>query len=93
MDGTTPSTFSPMGDPAPSISSSTGGPTPSTPSHTTRSNNTYMYGVGKLAVITIGVFVFFGYNTFPKKQANEKKTGSTTKTTSFALVKKYTINE
>ena len=32
------------------------------------------YGVGILAVVVIGVCVFFAYNTFqPKKHANEKK--------------------
>ena len=55
-----------------------------------QSNDTYVYGVGILPVLTIGVCVFFAYNTFqPKKQANdclaaqhEQKTGSTTKKTS-----------
>ena len=39
-----------------------------------QSNDTYVYGVGILAVLAIGVCVFFAYNTFPKnkKQANEK---------------------
>ena len=41
---------------------------------TVQSNDTYIYGVGMLAVLAIGVCVFFGYNNFqPKKQANEKK--------------------
>ena len=44
-----------------------------TPSHAIRSNDTYVYGVGILAVFAIGVCVFFAYNTFPKKQANEKQ--------------------
>ena len=73
----TPSTSSSTGDPKPSTSSSTDDPTPSTPSHTTRSNDTYVYGVGILAVLAIGVCVFFAYNTTSqaknKKQANEKK--------------------
>ena len=40
-----------------------------------QSNDTYIYGVGMLAVLAIGVYVFFAYNTFSKnkKQANEKK--------------------
>ena len=40
-----------------------------------QSNDTYVYGVGILAVLTIGVCVFFAYNNFPKnkKQANEKQ--------------------
>ena len=71
------STSSSTSDPTPSTSSSTGDPTPSTPSHTTRSNDTYVYGVGILAVLAIGVCVFFAYNTTSqaknKKQANEKK--------------------
>ena len=41
----------------------------------------YVYGFGILAVLAIGVCVFFAYNTFqPKKQA---------KTTSYALEKIY----
>ena len=62
--------------PTPSTSSSTGDPTLSTPSHATRPNDTYVYGVGMLAVLTIDVCVFFAYNTFQpknKKQVNEKK--------------------
>ena len=40
-----------------------------------QSNDTYVYGVGMLAVLTIGVCVFFAYNNFPKnkKQAHEKQ--------------------
>ena len=41
----------------PSTSSSTGNSTP-TPSHTTRSNNTYVYGAGILAMLA-SVFVYF----------------------------------
>ena len=46
-----------------------------TNSATTRSNDTYVYGVGIIAVLAIGVCVFFAYNTFPKnkKQANQKQ--------------------
>ena len=51
----------------PSTSSSTGDPTPSTPSHATRSNDTYIYGVGILAVLAIGACVFFAYNTSQTK--------------------------
>ena len=37
-------------------------------------NDTYVYGVGMLVVLAIGVCVFFVYNTFqPKKLINEKK--------------------
>ena len=43
--------------------SSTCGPTLSTSSHTL--NDTYVYGVGMLAVLAIGVCVFFAYNSFP----------------------------
>ena len=63
-------------------------------SATTRPNDIYVYGVGMLAFLAIGVCVFFAYNTFQlenKKQTNKKK-GSTTKTTSYAL-EKNTINE
>ena len=62
--------------PTSSTSSSPADPTLSTPSHTTRSNDTYVYGVGMLAVLAIGVCVFFAYNTFqPKneKLVNEKQ--------------------
>ena len=34
---------------------------------TTRSNDTYVYGVGILAVLAIGVCVFFAYDTFQPK--------------------------
>ena len=39
-----------------------------------QSNDTYVYGVGMLAVLAIGVCIFFAYNSFPKnkKQTNEK---------------------
>ena len=42
---------------------------------TTRSNDTYVYGVGMLAVLAIAVCIFFAYNTFQpknKKLFNEK---------------------
>ena len=67
---TTSSTSSSTSDVTPSTSSSTGDPTPSTPSHTTRSNDTYVYGVGILAVLAISVCVFFSYKT---SQAKNKK--------------------
>ena len=51
--------------PTPSTSSSTCDPTPSTSSHTTKSNDTYIYGVGILAVLAMGACAFFTYNTFP----------------------------
>ena len=44
----------------------------STPSHTTRSNDTYIYGVGVLTVFAIGVCVFFAYNTFQPKKSSMK---------------------
>ena len=38
------------------------------------SNDAYVYGVGMLAFLAIGVCVFFTYNTFqPKKTTNEEK--------------------
>ena len=70
------STSSCTGDPTPSTSSSTGDPTPSTPFHTIRSNDTNVYGVGILAILAMGVCVFFTYNTFQrknKKLVNEKQ--------------------
>ena len=38
---------------------------------TVQSSDTYVYGVGMLAVLAIGVCVFFAYNTFLKKQASD----------------------
>ena len=49
-------------------------PTPSTPSHAKRSNDTYIYGVGILAVLAIGVCVFFGFNASPAKKLINDKT-------------------
>ena len=69
-DGSTPSNPSCT----PPTPSSTGDPTPSTPSYTTRSNDTYVYSVGTVPFLVIGVCVFFAYNTFQpkiKKQAND----------------------
>ena len=37
---------------------------------TTRPNDTYVYGIGILAVLAIGVCVFFEYNTFQPKNKN-----------------------
>ena len=71
-----PSTPSPMDRPTPSTSSSTCNSTPSTPSHAERSNDIYVYSVGILAVLAIGVCVFFAYKTSQaanKKQVNEKQ--------------------
>ena len=51
-------------------------PTNNSSNRTARSNNTYIHGVGIVAVLAIGVCVFFAYNTFQpknKKQANEKE--------------------
>ena len=48
----------------------------STVQSTVQSNGAYVYGVGILAVLVIGVCVFFAYNisnSKNKKQANEKK--------------------
>ena len=77
----TPSTHSPTGNSTLSTSSST---------------DAYIYGVGVLFILAIGVCIFFTFNTF--QAANKKKNqGSTTKTASYALdlIKKkpYTINE
>ena len=52
-------TPSPTDRPTPSTSFSTGKSTPSTPSHATRSSDTYVYGVGILTVLAIGIYVFF----------------------------------
>ena len=42
---------------------------------TVQSNDTYIYGVGILAVLAVRACVFFAYSIFSKnkKQANEKK--------------------
>ena len=70
----TPSTSSSTGDTTSSTSSSTGDPTPSTPCHATRSNDTYVCDVGILAVLAIGVCVFFTYSQAKnKKQEHEQK--------------------
>ena len=48
----------------------------STNNFTTRSSDTYIYGVGIVAFLSIGVFVFLEYNTSQtanKKQANEEQ--------------------
>ena len=68
----TPSTPSSIGDPTPSASSSTGDPIPFTRSHTIRSNDTYVYDVGILVVLAIGVCAFFAYNTSHTSYAVEK---------------------
>ena len=67
MDRPTPSTSSSTGNSTPSTPSPKGDPMPSTPSHTARSNDTYIYGIGMLAVLAIGACVFFAYNTFQPK--------------------------
>ena len=43
---------------------------------TTTTNDTYVHGVGMLAVLAIGACVFFAYNNFPKnkKGANDCST-------------------
>ena len=48
-------------------SSSIGNSTSSTPPHSTRPNDIYVYGVGILAVVAIGVCAFFAYNAFQPK--------------------------
>ena len=56
-----------------------GNSTPSTPStsfHAIRPDNSYVYGVGILAVFAIGVCAFFAFNTFQpknKKLINRKQ--------------------
>ena len=46
----------------------------STEQSTVQSNDTFVYGVGMLTVLEIGVYIFFGYNNFrPKKPVNEKQ--------------------
>ena len=50
--------------------------TATTPATTTISIDTYVYGIGILAVLAIGVCVVFAYNTFRpknKKLINEEK--------------------
>ena len=69
MDRSTPS--SPSSTPL--TSSFKRDPTPSTPSHSTRSNDTYVYGVGILAVLAIGVCVFFTFQVKNKKIINKKQ--------------------
>ena len=48
----------------------------STVQSTVQSNGAYVYGIGILAVLAIGICVFFTYNIFQpknKKLVNEKK--------------------
>ena len=57
----------PTDRPPPSTTSSTGNSMPSTPFYATRSNDTYVYGIGILAVLAIILCVFFVYNTSQPK--------------------------
>ena len=69
----TPSTSSPTCYSAPSTSSSTCDPKPSTSSSTYYLTPSYVHGVGILAVLSIGVCVFFTYDTFqPKKFISDR---------------------
>ena len=61
-DNSTPSTSSSTDRSTPSTPSSLDNSMPSTSSSTTRSSDTYIYGVGILAVLAVGVCVFFAYN-------------------------------
>ena len=70
-------TPSPTDRSTPSTPSSTGNPRPSILSHATGSNDIYVYGVGILAVLAIGVCIFFAYNTFQlkiRKLTNDRST-------------------
>ena len=65
-----------MSSSTPPTSSSTGDPTHPIPCHDPRSNDTYVYGVGIVTFLTIGVCVFFVYNNSQaknKKITNEEK--------------------
>ena len=69
-------TSSSMDRPTPSTSSPTDNFTLSTSSSTTNHSDTYIYGVCTLAVLAIGVCVFFAYNTSQaanKKLVNEEQ--------------------
>ena len=91
MGNSTPSTPSSTGDPTPSTPSYTGDPTASAPSHATRPNDTYVYGVGILAVFALGVCVFFAYNTFqPKNPVNKNKINHQNNVICF---RKYTVTD
>ena len=75
-DRPTPSISSSTDRFTPSTSSPTDNFTPSIYSSTTKPSDTCIYGVCTLAVIAIGVCVFFPYNTSQaanKKQVNEKQ--------------------
>ena len=69
-DNSIPSTSSSIGNSTPSTSTCTGNSTPSTSFYAARSNDTYIHGVGILAVLAIGVCVFFAYNTSRVKIKN-----------------------
>ena len=90
-DRSTPSTLSSTRF----ASSFKGNSIPSTPPHTTRSNDAYVYRVGIVAVLSIGVCVFLHITHFSlklKKRNNdcsttqhEKKKRSATNTKSYVL--------
>ena len=88
----TPSNSSSIGDPTSSTSSSTGDPMRSMPFHTTRSNDTYVYGVGILAVLVIGVCVFFAYPKSKKNKSMKKKNRINHQSDIICFRKKYIIN-
>ena len=44
---------------------------------TVQSNDTQIYGVGIIAVLTIGVCAFFAYNTFQPKNSSIKNRSTT----------------
>ena len=59
----------------PTVQSTVQSTVKSTEQPSVQSNGAYLYGVGILVVLAIGVYVFFAYNTFPKykKLVNEKQ--------------------
>ena len=76
----------------PSTSSSTGDPTTSTPCHATRSNDTYVYNVGILAVLAIGVCVFILRLKIKNKSMSKKRINHRQNDV-ICFRKIYTINE
>ena len=87
------STSSPTDNPMPSASSSTCNTTPSTSFSTARSSDTYICGVDILAVLAIGICVFFTYDTSQAANKKQSMKNSTNHQNNVICFKKYTINE
>ena len=77
----------------PPISSSTGDPTSFIPSHTARTNDTYVYGIGILAVLAIGVCVFLQITLLKLKIKNLSVKNNTKHQNDVICFRPYIVNE